>query len=283
MLRTLVLILLIVNGAFFAWSQGWLDEVIGVKPQSQHEPQRLSQQINPEKIVVEARQTETPPVEPEAQPSQPASAAQASSPASPAAQEAAAPESVTAQATTPSAASAAQPTAPPAPAAEPASVAAAATKPGKRICVEAGPFTAAEYASAEAMLQPLIPAGMWTRQSVSIQGMWLVYMGPFEEAAQLQRKQDELKRLDGIDFEVVRTPANLAQGISLGRFSKRENAENQLAILRGKGIRTARIVNLRPAMELQLLRIPRADVDTQVKLSGLKLPPGKGFTACRRQ
>jgi len=301
MLRSLVLILLLVNAAFFAWSQGWLNDMVGVKPDAQREPQRLNQQVNPEKIVVAPRATAIALGQDQGTDSTPAAAQEANAPASSGAESAASavsastsPEaSSTAGATTaaaPSAASAPEPVAPqpgqqpaPTPAAKAAtSVATAASKPGKGICIEAGPFTSAEYASAEAMLRPLLPAGIWTRQTVAIQGMWLVYMGPYPEADQLQRKQDELKRIKDLDFEVVRTPANLAPGISLGRFSKQENAENQLETLRNKGIRTARIVNLRPAMELQLLRVPRADVDTQVKLSSIKLPQGKGFTACRR-
>jgi hypothetical protein len=48
MLRLLVLLLVLGNAGFFAWSQGWLDGVDGVPPaQAEREPQRLQQQINP--------------------------------------------------------------------------------------------------------------------------------------------------------------------------------------------------------------------------------------------
>lgn len=278
MLRSLVLILLLVNAAFYAWSRGWLSDVVGVKPDAQHEPQRLAQQVRPERITVARPPSmDTPSPAPEAQPAPPAEAA--ASPVS---------EALPAEATAP------EPSDSPAPGSSPAvspsgtdvatreaSPSPGLTKPGKTLCVEAGPFTAAEYASAEAMLRPLLPGGIWSRQQVAIQGMWLVYMGPYADAEQLARKQEELRRIKGLDFEVVRTPANLAQGISLGRFSKRDNADNQLEMLRTRGIRTARIVTLRPPMELQVLRVPRADVDTQVKLAGVKLPQGKEFTACR--
>ncbi len=263
MLRSLVLILLLVNAAFFAWRHGWLNELVGVRPDGQREPQRLSAQINPDKIVV-------PPLP------EPADASQASAEAP--SEDQTGEEAAEAAASAPSPAEPAQDGAP----AAQVATAASAAKPGKAICVEAGPFSAAEYATAEAALRPVLPAGLWTKQIVNLPGMWLVYMGPYNEAEQLQRKQEELKRIKDLDFEVVRTPANLAPGISLGRFSKRENADNQLEILRSRGIRTARIVNLRPPQEQQLLRIARADVDTQVRLSGIKLPQGKGFTACRR-
>ncbi len=47
MLRLLVLILLLVNGLYFSWSQGLL-QPWGWAPVQQSEPQRLTQQIHPE-------------------------------------------------------------------------------------------------------------------------------------------------------------------------------------------------------------------------------------------
>ena len=48
-LRWLALLLLLVNGAYFAWGQGYL-KPLGLGPASQSEPQRLAQQIHPEAI-----------------------------------------------------------------------------------------------------------------------------------------------------------------------------------------------------------------------------------------
>lgn len=64
MLRYLVLVLLLLNGAYFAWAQGLLQSV-GLAPASQAEPQRLAQQVKPETLRLltqqELRQAETPP------------------------------------------------------------------------------------------------------------------------------------------------------------------------------------------------------------------------------
>jgi hypothetical protein len=49
MLRFFVLLLLLANGAFFAWSQGYL-KAYGFAPVPPNEPQRLAQQIKPENI-----------------------------------------------------------------------------------------------------------------------------------------------------------------------------------------------------------------------------------------
>lgn len=87
MLRSLVLILLLVNAAFFAWTQGWLNDVVGIRPDGQREPQRLSQQKAASQLTViapgaaEAARSAAAPAEPAsaaasaiASPSSPASA-----------------------------------------------------------------------------------------------------------------------------------------------------------------------------------------------------------------
>lgn len=51
MLRTFVLILILVNGVYFAWSAGLL-RAAGFAPVQQQEPQRLAQQLKPESLRV---------------------------------------------------------------------------------------------------------------------------------------------------------------------------------------------------------------------------------------
>ena len=62
MLRLVVLALMLVNGLYFAWSQGLLQSW-GAAPTQQSEPQRLSQQIRPEALRLlntdEARRIES--------------------------------------------------------------------------------------------------------------------------------------------------------------------------------------------------------------------------------
>jgi hypothetical protein len=49
MLRLIVLLLALMNGAYFAWSHGWLKD-LGWAPDTSSEPQRLTQQIKPEAL-----------------------------------------------------------------------------------------------------------------------------------------------------------------------------------------------------------------------------------------
>lgn len=62
MLRLIVLVLLLANGGYFAWSQGYLLPW-GLGPAQQSEPQRLQQQVRPESVRIlppdELRRAET--------------------------------------------------------------------------------------------------------------------------------------------------------------------------------------------------------------------------------
>ncbi|MFT3953824.1 MAG: hypothetical protein QM722_05335 [Piscinibacter sp.] len=52
MLRLLVLLLLAANLLFFAWTRGWLDDMTGLRPHPEREPERLARQVHPERISV---------------------------------------------------------------------------------------------------------------------------------------------------------------------------------------------------------------------------------------
>ena len=113
----------------------------------------------------------------------------------------------------------------------------------------------------------------------------MVYMGRYPDRELLQRKHDELKRLKH-EAEELRAspdlPPGLLPGLSLGRFDSRPAADAALAGMLKHGVRTARVVMLRPAQELTLVRLPLADVATRARLAGLRLPAlsKSGFVAC---
>lgn len=52
MLRVVVLLLLLANLLFFAFTHGWLEGVAGLRPHAEREPERLKRQINADKVVV---------------------------------------------------------------------------------------------------------------------------------------------------------------------------------------------------------------------------------------
>ncbi|HRM55070.1 MAG TPA: SPOR domain-containing protein, partial [Ottowia sp.] len=51
MVGRLVVLLLIANAAWFAWSQGWM-RVLGLAPTVQSEPERMQRQVRPEALTL---------------------------------------------------------------------------------------------------------------------------------------------------------------------------------------------------------------------------------------
>ena len=52
MLRLLVAALLIANLGFYAWSEGWLDNIVGVRSIGDREPERMARQLHPELVRI---------------------------------------------------------------------------------------------------------------------------------------------------------------------------------------------------------------------------------------
>ena len=66
MLRLLVGVLLVANAMFYGWSQGRLDQFVGVRAQGDREPARLALQVEPERVrVVTAPAMRTPAASPD--------------------------------------------------------------------------------------------------------------------------------------------------------------------------------------------------------------------------
>ncbi len=155
MLRALLLVLLLANLAFFVWSQGGFGSAGGAAAGGEHEPERLARQVNPEAV-----QLLRPPVI-ASRPASQASAASAVASAASALDAASAPSGKASEAASSTASGEANASAaPPASAASVASAGLAIVSmptppppapPGTR-CLEAGPFSGTELASAETAL-----------------------------------------------------------------------------------------------------------------------------------
>lgn len=163
-------------------------------------------------------------------------------------------------------------------AAEAASAAAAATGH----CLEAGPIPASQQAAAEKLLHDGagLATGTWTTVASERKGSFLIYMGKYADEETLERKVEELKRLR-IEPQVMKSSAELSPGLTLGRFDEKAAAEAELGRLSQRGLRTARVITLVPAVPLVTLRVPSANEAQREKLSALKLPGNApGFAAC---
>lgn len=224
MLRLTALLLLLANIGYFAWSQGHL-RAMGWGPLEEREPQRLKQQVAPEKLRVE-RLAEAP---------------------RPATQEPSAP------APAETAPAATQPVA--APRAE--------TAPA---CYQANGFNPAQAQALRVVLATLPWAnGRWTLDEAVLPPRWIVYMGRYADAEALARKKAELRQLR-VDF---RDAPQMMPGLALGTYSTEAAAQQALAELAPKGIRTARVMQERSEQRTHTLRLNGITAAQRAEVEGL--------------
>lgn len=219
MLRLFVLLLVLVNGAYLAWSQGWL-QAYGLAPVDPTEPHRQQQQLQPQAMRVlsaeELQQAE----------------AQALVPPNP-------PE-----------------------------------------CLQAGLFDDNQAMRLRRALEGLLPQGAWQLALAVEPPRWIVYMGKFPSALALDKKRAELQALDLKPETLINSM--LEPGLSLGAFETKLAAQNELASLGGRGVRTARVVQERPELRGSVLKIPAVDEALRSKLDELKPAlAGKSLRICK--
>jgi hypothetical protein len=218
MLRLLVLILLLVNGIYFAWSHELL-RGYGFGPEVTTEPQRLGLQIQPEAVRILSN----------------AEAAQIQSQIQAESQGQGQGQGLTL----------AEPPAPQAAAAQ------AAAK-----CLRAGPFNEAQATALWKTLEANLAKGTWALEAINLPERWLVYMGPYANAEGLAKKRKELANLN-IQFQPIKNAA-LEPGLTLGAFATPEQAETELRRLGSLGVRTARVLREYPQAGAFELRLPVA-------------------------
>lgn len=275
MLRPLVVMLLAANIGFWAWSQGALDGLTGVPHDSDREPQRLAAQIAPERL--EILHTELP-----------ASAASAASAAHGAASAASATAATATAAASSAASTVAAASTPPAEASAaaltpPTAVPVPPPAPVPTVCLEAGPFNAAEWRTAQAALRRVLDDSSWTLTSREKAGTWMVYVGPYKSREIMARRADQLRQLE-IAFEEARDlPDEYIPGFVFGRYGVEADARALQTRLTSQKIRYVRVVPLvRPAVS-HTVRIPKADPAMRARLAALKPRlSGNAFEPCGR-
>jgi hypothetical protein len=176
--------------------------------------------------------------------------------------------------------------APPVPVSTPAAPAAsAAAAPASATvalvaCLEAGPFAPTEVAAAEAVLRASLPDGSWVNVKANRPGLWMVYLGKLKDRDELLKRQEELRALR-IEYDELRGPPELLPGLSLGRFEERGNAVNALEKFSLRGIRSAKVIEVRTPSANAWLRVDKAPAALASQAMALTAPAlGKGFVPC---
>lgn len=203
MLKLFFWILIVANGALFAFRMGYLESLFAEKS----EPQRVVNQLNADKLKLVGK---APP---------PASAAAAASVSAPAT-------------STPAAPLAASVSAP----------AAAAPKPQKLVaCTEVGDFAAGDTKKIETRLTELALGERQSRRVIQEVATHMVFIPPQASKEAADKKASELKAMGVDNFFIIQDNSKLRWGISLGVFKSQVAAKAHLASLQKKGVRSARI------------------------------------------
>ena len=123
----------------------------------------------------------------------------------------------------------------------PVTVVPTAAPPPATACAEWGDFSDAEASRFEAQVGTLGISVKPTRRALTDATSFMVYIPPLADKESADRKSGELRRLDVKDFYVIQNPGDLHYAISLGIFKTRAAAEQHLAELVRKGVRSARV------------------------------------------
>lgn len=271
MLRLLILLLLLANATYLAWSQHWLADLgAWAAPARQHEPARAAQQIKPELVtLLDSAPPPAPPTPatPDKAAPTPSLAAATQEPAAPE-PTAAAPAPAAAPATGPSEepatppAPATPPTPPPAPPEPAAPVVAVATANATTRCMQAGPFDDDQSTVLSATLARTLPKDSWEMETSVQRGRWIVYSGKLADNDALEARKAELKQMK-VAFREVNSK-ELQPGLVLGTFSAEASAQQGLKDVARAGVKGAKVLEVRPDVSSHRLRLPKA---TEAQLS----------------
>jgi hypothetical protein len=262
MLRAFVLLLLLANLAFLAWTQGWITWLVGIDPLGQRDPGRVSAQVQPELIR---------PLGGPAGAVAGAGAVPARTGAGPNAVGSGASAAETVASAPAAAASGSDPA---------ASAIVTAAVSAVPACLEAGPFSAAEMPEMRTMLRAALPTGSWRTERRERPGVWLIYLGKYGTREAALARLEELQRAN-VRAEELRSSPDLQPGLSLGRFEDENEARTQQRELARQGVRGARVISITPPRTMTTVRIERADADLRAQAEGL-VPQmrGRPFGTC---
>ncbi len=248
MLKFIFWSLLAVNAGLYAYGQGYLGHFSG----NEREPQRLSNQLNADKLVIISEEK--------------ANSANSSNSANSA-------NSASASAAAGAAAGAAAST-----------VAGAKAAPEILACVEIASFVLADARRFETVLAPLKLGDRQLRHNLpgSEVSSYVVYMPPQGSKEGAEKKAAELRALGVRNYFIMSDNTPMRWAISLGVFKTEAAAQNQLAALSKQGVRTAKIAPRMSGSKLLSFQFREVDPDLKVRLEQLRSSfPGTEMRSCK--
>jgi hypothetical protein len=151
--------------------------------------------------------------------------------------------------------------------------------PGKAECLQSEVLDAAQAAKLRGVLPSALPTQSWVFDEVMMPERWIVYMGTYANAAEVDKKRSELARL-GVKAEAPRNQT-LALGLALGGFETQTQADAALKVLSERGVRTARVVQDLATQPVFRLRLPAVDDALKAQLPAVRaLLPAQALQPC---
>jgi len=133
-------------------------------------------------------------------------------------------------------------------------------------CLVWGEFSGQNLARVSDVLEVLHLGDKLQRRTVEYAGGYWVYMPPQQNADQVKRKIEQLKRLGVNDYFVVQEKGEWLHAISLGVFRTEQAAGNFLEVLKTKGVRTAKIGERQNKLKFIAFEINGVDAETEEQL-----------------
>jgi hypothetical protein len=153
-------------------------------------------------------------------------------------------------------------------------------------CLEAGPIAPALLDAAErALVAAGLPDSLWVRTRQDVAAQLAVVLGPFSSRDALRSKREEIDRLrlpmEALDLPADGAGATPQPGLALGRYDSRAAADAGLAGFTQRGVRTARVMVLRPASIETRLRAESVTPEQAEQLRAVSAAVlGAGFAPC---
>lgn len=152
---------------------------------------------------------------------------------------------------------------------------------GTAACLEWGSFTAESAASARNALEPLALGARLAERTVEESAGWWIFIAPQPNRQAAQKKAAELKALGIEEYFIVQEEGRFRWAISLGVFRGEEAAQNRLAALREKGVRSAQVGQRETTVTKTWFQLrdlqPEEQARTRTVASGV---PGTELRAC---
>jgi hypothetical protein len=150
------------------------------------------------------------------------------------------------------------------------------------VCLLLSELPVADMLKAEHLVAEKFAAFKSERTMHNGSGSFWVFIPPLTGKAEAEKKAGELKALRVPEFFIVQEVGPNRLAISLGIFSSKEAANERLAELREKGVRSARVGerDIKPASGVLELRGPEAQAEG-LKHALLEIVPKTKITACK--